>query len=188
MNEAPDIHELVGERISLRPLHADDFEAVYQAASDPLIWEMHPEPTRYQESVFRDGFFASAVRSGSAFVITENATGAVIGSSRYYDWNPARQEIAIGYTFLVRRCWGGTFNAELKHLMLAHAFRWAKVVWFHIGSDNWRSRRATEKIGAVFSHEENREVHGVNFPTAFYRIDAPTNESPQSQHSAIRPT
>jgi Acetyltransferase (GNAT) domain len=91
---------LVGETISLRPLITDDFEALYAAASDPLIWEQHPEPLRYQRQVF-DGFFAGALASGGALLVTDKTSGEVIGTSRYYEWNPDQREVAIGYTFLV---------------------------------------------------------------------------------------
>ena len=97
----------------------------------------------------------------------------MIGSSRYYEWDPARREVAIGYTFLATSHWGGAVNRELKTLMLDHAFRWAKTVWFHIGSDNLRSRKATEKIGARLSHEGVKVIHGRDYPYAWYRIDAP---------------
>ncbi|HLB31437.1 MAG TPA: GNAT family N-acetyltransferase, partial [Gammaproteobacteria bacterium] len=129
---------LIGESITLRPLRAEDFEAVYAAASDPRIWELHPEPTRYLKDVFERGFFASAVASGSAFVVTENATGQVLGSTRYYEWDPESLEVAIGYTFLARSHWGGATNREMKRLLLDHAFHWAKVAWFHVGVTNWR--------------------------------------------------
>ena len=33
---------LVGETITLLPLRADDFESLYEAAADPLLWEQHP--------------------------------------------------------------------------------------------------------------------------------------------------
>ena len=164
---------LTGKRITLRPLRAEDFEAVYAAASDPLLWALHPEPTRYQREVFEQNFFAGALASNSAFVITDNATGRVIGSSRYYEWSPAEQAVAIGFTFLTRDCWGGSVNGELKQLMLSHAFRWARVVWFHIGTSNLRSRKAMEKIGGRFSHEEIKVMNGVEYPHAYYRIDAP---------------
>lgn len=164
---------LVGESITLRPLSARDFEAVYAAAADPLIWEQHPYPMRYKRDVFESGFWASAINSDGALVITDNASGQVIGSSRFYEWDAARREVAIGFTFLSRSHWGGKTNRELKRLMLQHAFRWAKVVWFHVGSSNMRSRRAMEKIGGIFSHEETKEIHGTIHVHAFYRIDAP---------------
>jgi RimJ/RimL family protein N-acetyltransferase len=161
---------LTGPTITLRPLRAEDFDELYAAASDPLIWEQHPDPLRHQREVFRDNFFLGGVSCGSAFVVTEKASGRVIGSSRYYEWDAARKEVAIGYTFLVRDHWGGATNAEMKRLMLDHAFRWAEVVWLHIGADNWRSRKAAEKIGAVLSHVEEREAKRGLERQAFYKI------------------
>ena len=163
---------LVGETISLRPLRAHDFEALYAVAADPLIWEQHPEPRRYQRPVFED-FFASGLASGGALVVTDGRSGDIVGSSRYYDWNPAERAVAIGYTFLARSHWGGVTNREMKQLMLDHACRWADVVWFHVGKTNWRSRRAMEKIGARVSHEAGRKSNGVVHDFVFYRIEAP---------------
>jgi len=37
---------LYGRRLALRPLREADFETLYKAASDRLIWEQHPEPQR----------------------------------------------------------------------------------------------------------------------------------------------
>ncbi len=138
-----------------------------------MIWEQHPEPLRYQRQVFESGFFAGALASGGALVVTDNSTGKVVGSSRYYDWNPAEAEVAIGFTFLARSHWGGATNREMKQLMLNHAFQWAKVVWFHVGKNNWRSRKAMEKIGGTLSHEERKELNGVVHDYAYYKIELP---------------
>jgi RimJ/RimL family protein N-acetyltransferase len=77
------------------------------------------------------------------------ASGAVAGSSRYYGWDPDQREVAIGYTFIGRRFWGGAHNHELKRLMLRHAFGFADVVWFHVGLCNGRSQTAMARIGAT---------------------------------------
>ena len=163
---------LSGDKISLRPLTTDDFEPLYKAASDPLIWEQHPVPTRYQRQDFSD-FFEGALASAGALVITDNTSGELIGSSLYYEWNPDTREVAIGYTFLIRSRWGGVTNRELKQLMLDHAFRWAKAVWFHVGKNNWRSRRAMEKIGGKLSHEASREYKGVVHDYVYFKIEKP---------------
>ena len=160
---------LVGASLTLRPLVAEDFEPLHAAASDPLIWEQHPQPTRWQRDVFRSNFFEGALASGSAFVVLDNATDAIIGSTRYYDWWPQSREIAIGFTFLTRPYWGNGANHEMKQLMLSHAFRWADTVWFHVGEHNGRSRRALVKIDARFSHQ----VEGK----AFYRHEKPVTAS-----------
>lgn len=162
---------LEGELLRLRPLRAGDFELLYQAASDPLIWAIHPDPERYRRDVFERNFFNPALQGTGALIVIDRAGGGVIGSSRYYEWAPDEATVAIGYTFLARSHWGGQFNRELKALMLAHAFRFAKRVWFHIGVDNLRSRRAMEKIGGRLSHLEMRDQSGRQVENAYYFVD-----------------
>jgi RimJ/RimL family protein N-acetyltransferase len=137
---------LRGELLELRPLRPDDFDALYAVASDPLLWAQHPDADRWQEPVFRR-FFADALASGGALLVTDRATGEVIGSSRYHGYDPAARVVEIGWSFLARKHWGGRYNGEMKRLMLAHAFRSVDRVAFIIGPENWRSRKAVEKIG-----------------------------------------
>lgn len=139
---------LRGELVELRALRADDYDALYAVASDPLIWEQHPSSDRYQPEVFR-AFFQEALESGGALLVTDARTGAVIGSSRFHGYDPGKREIEIGWTFLARSHWGGTYNREMKDLMLQHAFRFVDRVYFIVGTENYRSQRAMEKIGAV---------------------------------------
>jgi RimJ/RimL family protein N-acetyltransferase len=139
---------LLGELLELRPLRADDFEALFQVAADPLIWKQHPEPNRYQQATFR-AFFEEALMSGGALVAVDRANGHIIGSSRYHGYDAERSVIEIGWSFLARAYWGGQYNGEMKRLMLEHAFRSVQRVIFIIGPDNRRSQRAVEKIGGV---------------------------------------
>ena len=106
-------------------------------------------------------------------MVIDNTTGEITGCSRYYEWNPDTREVAIGYTFLIRGRWGGVTNRELKQLMLDHAFRWARAVWFHVGKNNWRSRRAMEKIGGKLLHEAGREYNGVVHDYVYFKIEKP---------------
>ena len=134
--------------MTLRPLRAEDFQDLYAVASDPLIWAQHPVSDRYKPDVFA-AFFREALESGGALIAIDTADGRVIGSSRYYGHDPEKSEIEIGWTFLARSHWGGTYNGEMKRLMLRHAFTFVDHVVFLIGPENWRSRRAIEKIGGV---------------------------------------
>ncbi len=138
---------LVGPLLEVRPLKAGDFDALFRAASDPLIWEQHPESTRYKKETFQK-FFDSAMESGGAFAVIERASSRIIGSSRYCNLKPEESEIEIGWTFLERRVWGGGYNRELKKLMIEHALQFVERVVFVVGEHNQRSRRALEKIGA----------------------------------------
>jgi RimJ/RimL family protein N-acetyltransferase len=139
---------LTGNLIQLRPLRTEDWNDLFAVASDPLIWKLHPARDRYQEPVFRE-FFREALASGGAFAILDAQTKAIIGSSRYFGYDQEKSEVEIGWTFIARRYWGGIHNAELKRLMLDHAFQYVDNVVFFVGEHNLRSRRAMEKIGGV---------------------------------------
>ena len=140
---------LTGNLITLRPLTPQDFDLLFTAASDPLIWEQHPENDRYTRKVFQN-YFDGAMESKGAFAIIDRKSGRIIGSSRYCNLNEAKSEVEIGWTFLERTFWGGTYNRELKSLMLDHAFRFVDRVLFVVGENNIRSQKALEKIGAKF--------------------------------------
>ncbi len=150
---------LESELLKIQPLMADDFEALYNIASDPFIWEQHPNRDRYKRSVF-ENFFKGAMESGAAFLVLDKKTGETIGSSRYYDLNFLEKSIAIGYTFLAKSHWGGAYNNALKALMLNHAFTFFDRVILHIGANNIRSQKATEKLGAKKIGEIEMEYYG----------------------------
>jgi RimJ/RimL family protein N-acetyltransferase len=150
---------LLGKLIEVRPLALEDFDALFAAAGDPLIWEQHPESDRYQREVFQR-FFDGAIESKGAFAVVERESGRIIGSSRYCNLNPAECEVEIGFTFLERAFWGGAYNRELKALMLEHAFRFVERVVFVVGENNLRSQKALEKIGARFLKKAEARTPG----------------------------
>jgi RimJ/RimL family protein N-acetyltransferase len=139
---------LVGPTVTVRPIAAADWRELFAAGSDPEIWKVHPVPDRYTEAGFRK-FFDSAVDSKMSFVFVDRVTGRLIGSSRYYGYEPELSEIEIGWTFLARSHWGGATNREVKRLMLDHAFTFVDTVIFWVGDENWRSQGAMTKIGGV---------------------------------------
>jgi len=150
---------LENQRIRLQPLQAGDFEALCAVASDPLIWEQHPNRERYRREVF-ENYFKGAMESGGALLIRDSQSDVILGSSRYYDWDDGRRCIAIGYTFIARSHWGGGYNRSLKTLMLDHAFRFVDRVEFHVGANNKRSRMAMQKLGAALTGEAAISYYG----------------------------
>ncbi len=155
---------LQNDIVRLEPLELSDFERLYEVASDSLIWEQHPEKDRYKVPVFRK-FFDGAIASGTAFLIVDASTGEVIGSTRFYEFDAENRSVAIGYTFLARRCWGGVFNRAAKTLLLDYAFRFVEKVYFHVGLHNIRSFTAVRRLGARedkvvdFDHYGNKVPH-----------------------------
>jgi RimJ/RimL family protein N-acetyltransferase len=161
---------LKGNLIEVRPLKPEDFDALFKAAGDPLIWEQHPESDRYKREIFQR-YFDGAIESRGALAVIERASGKMIGSSRYHNLNPAEREVEIGFTFLERAFWGGSYNGELKALMLDHAFRFVDRVVFVVGENNLRSQKAVEKIGARLLRKTERPARdGTPRPNLVFAI------------------
>jgi len=86
---------LENEIVILRPLRENDFESLYQAAKDPLIWEQHPNNDRFKREVFTD-FFKDSIESKGALLIIDKASNEVIGSTRFKPINGAESAVEIG--------------------------------------------------------------------------------------------
>ena len=157
--------------VKIRPLTIADFEKLFAVANDPLVWEQHPNKNRYQRNEF-ENYFKGAIESGGAFLISNSQTGETIGSTRFYDLNEKDKSVLIGYTFLARSHWGGTYNPALKSLMLDHAFSFLDTVFFHVGATNTRSQKAMEKLGAAKVEELDVAYFGEPVRSNFvYKID-----------------
>ncbi len=144
---------LENEEFQLIPLQQGDFESLYEVASDPKVWEQHPNKDRYKREVF-ENFFTGAMESKGAFKIMEKATGDVLGSSRYYNFDEEDNHIFIGYTFYGTKSWGKGINPQVKKLMLDYIFQFVDKVHFHIGKENFRSQTALERLGGQKIAEE----------------------------------
>ena len=161
---------LVGERIELRPLRESDRAALFEVASDPLIWEQHPIPDRWKPEVFQ-GFFDEALARGGALAAIERATGRTMGGSQIRPTPHDPSAVEIGWTYLARKYWGGGFNQEMKRLMLSHALASVPRVLFRIGDANWRSRKAMENIGGELTDiTEDGEYQGKPLRHVVYEI------------------
>ena len=160
---------LIGDLVTLRPLQQSDFDGLYAIASDPLVWEQHPAKERTQRPVFRQ-WMADAMASHGALVAVDH-DGRIIGTSRFEHYDQAASEVEIGWTFLARSHWGGAYNGEMKRLMLAHAFAVVETVVFRVHSNNLRSQRAVEKLGAIRAATQiDPEGRGEN---VIFRLSAP---------------
>jgi N-acetyltransferase len=150
---------LNNEKVTLYPLHEKDFDTLYTVASDPKIWEQHPNKDRWKREIFQI-FFDGAIQSKGAFKIADKATGNVIGSTRIYDYNEQENSIFIGYTFYATSCWGKGINHSVKATMLDYIFQFVSKVYFHIGATNIRSQIAISRIGAEKISEQEVTYFG----------------------------
>lgn len=143
----------------LIPLQENDFERLFSVASDPKVWEQHPNKERYKREVF-ENFFKGAMESKGAFLILDKNSDEVLGSTRFYDFDEKDKSILIGYTFYGTSSWGKNINPQVKKLMLDYIFRFVEKVIFHVGKDNIRSVKAMTKLGAENSGEEEVAYFG----------------------------
>lgn len=163
--------QLANERVTLLPLKESDFEELYAVASDPKIWEQHPSKDRWKKDVFQN-FFDGAIKSKGAFKIIDQATGKIMGSTRFYDYDENENVIFIGYTFYDTAYWGTGTNLSVKTMMLDYIAQFVSKIKFHIGAENIRSQIAISRIGAIKIAEEQVTYFGeapkLNF---VYMID-----------------
>jgi N-acetyltransferase len=145
--------------ILLQPLKEVDFENLFAVASDPLIWEQHPNKNRYQRQAFQN-YFEGAMQSKGALLIFSKETNEIVGCSRFYDYNEKENSVFVGYTFIARKFWGKGYNPAMKELMLDYAFEFVDTVLFHIGAENIRSQIAIGRIGATKKREVVVAYHG----------------------------
>lgn len=143
---------LENEKVKLIPLREEDFERLYEVASDPNVWAQHPNKNRFEREVFQN-FFKGAMESKGAFLILDKNSDEIAGSTRFYDYNEENKSIFIGYTFYGVKFWGKGLNQQAKTLMLDYIFQFVEKVNFHVGASNIRSQKAMEKLGAIKTDE-----------------------------------
>lgn len=92
---------------------------------------------------------AHALGRATPFVVRD-ATGAIIGSTRFYDLEPMVPRLSIGYTWYVPCAQRTGINTEAKLLLLTHAFEQLGCisVVFETSWFNQRSRAAIARLGA----------------------------------------
>ena len=146
--------ELAGHGVRLTPLAPGHADGLAQAAADGRLWELHftsvPAPGEEAD------YIAAALRGQRdghmlPFAVIDEASGAVLGSTRYHDIVAAARRVEIGYTWYARRWQRSHVNTAAKLLLLTHAFETlgCGVVGWRTDVLNIRSQAAIERLGAL---------------------------------------
>jgi len=145
---------LEGRHVRLVPLTPEHVPALWEAGNDPDIWRWtlsqpasEADMRRYVEAALAK----QAAGGGLPFATLEAATGRVIGSTRYHNWEPPHPRVEIGYTWIARPWQRTPVNTEAKYLMLRHAFETMGLARVELRTDalNARSRAAIVRIGGI---------------------------------------
>ncbi|WP_035856904.1 bifunctional pyridoxamine 5'-phosphate oxidase family protein/GNAT family N-acetyltransferase [Cryptosporangium arvum] len=173
---------LEGRYVRLEPLGPQHVDDLLATASDPEVHEHIPHPvpaTREQMRRLVEVAQADADRGVRVpFAQIDRASGRAVGSTSYYEIEPDRPSLAIGYTFLGRAWWRSAINTEAKVLLLEHAFETlgAERVTWHTDIRNVRSQRAIERLGALREgvHRRHRKRRDGSWrDTVIYGMTAP---------------
>lgn len=140
------------KNVVLTVLKPSDFEVLKELARDPNIWKVY-RLTYEQEHYFKSHWFEKAMQQMQtgkriAFLIKENQE--VVGSSSFYEIDPQNKTLYLGYTWYHPKFWGTGINKITKYILLKFAFETLgnNRVGFHVDSENARSCKAVESLGA----------------------------------------
>ncbi|RSD26182.1 GNAT family N-acetyltransferase [Mesobacillus subterraneus] len=144
---------LKGPTLLLVPMKGDQLDELWEAGKNPAIWEFTSSKIRSKEDMRKTIETAESEREKGTqvpFVVVDQETGKIIGSSRYLDLSLAHQTLEIGWTWYQPEYWRTRVNTETKFLLLQHAFEQLGMnrVQFCTDSRNIRSQTAIARIGA----------------------------------------
>jgi len=144
---------LAGRHATVLPLAREHMAAVQAAAADGELWRLWYTgvPAPDQAAAWIDTALAMRENQGAMpFVIRDNASGDIVGSTRYFNVEAAHRRLEIGHTWHARRAQRTAINTECKLLLLTHAFETLNCIAVELRTNffNFQSRRAIERLGA----------------------------------------
>ena len=147
--------QLHGDLVAVEPLEPRHASGLLAAADadEVFAWLPYPRPMDLSEAqAWIDGALADRrAYCRFPFAVLNAEDGSVIGSTSYWDFDSHNAHVEIGSTWLSRASWGTGRNAEMKLLLMAHAFETLGLerVAFRTDIRNERSQRAIERLGAI---------------------------------------
>lgn len=169
---------LKGRRVELRPVEEETLDELFDVGRDREIWRLtsvdYSDPAIFYPS-FKTAMHDRECGKAYPFLVCLGDSGRVIGTTRLLEFQPHDKKVEIGVTWIASEFWGRGINAECKQLLLEYCFETLGVnrIQFRAKADNARSRRALEKIGAMFEgvmRKDKIEPNGNPRDTAFYGI------------------
>lgn len=169
---------LKGNLVTLAPLKREHSDALLAAAADGELWNLWftSVPSSNSIGAYLDHAFKDQ-NDGRAllFVVIDNATQKIIGSTRYCNADGISKRVEIGYTWYAKSFQRTGINTECKYLLLTHAFETlgSIAVEFRTHWHNRASRAAIARLGAkqdgiLRNHQKSAE--GVYRDTVVFSI------------------
>ncbi|MGO4189840.1 GNAT family N-acetyltransferase [Pseudarthrobacter sp. TAF60_1] len=143
---------LTGYGLSLIPLAPEHARALYDFV-DATMWAGMAAPLPATAGELAALFETRITDPASlAFAVTDQRTGATLGTTALNAFDAGQQRVEVGGTFFGRQFWGSHVNPASKHALLTFAFEVLHVqrVAFRCDARHVRSAAAIERLGATF--------------------------------------
>ncbi|MEZ4873922.1 MAG: GNAT family protein [Flavobacteriaceae bacterium] len=159
---------LENERVLLRPLTLDDFQALLPfAQKEPELWTFSLISGAGAENLKSYIEFAISKRKQEdsfAFIVFDKKTQKIAGSTRFYDIQKQHNTLQLGYTWYGKEFQGTGLNKHCKFLLLQFAFETVKVerVEFRADFNNKKSIAAMQSIGCTIEGVLRSNCQGLD--------------------------
>jgi len=183
--------ELKGDLVTLIPMRKTHRDAIVEAVSDGKLWELWYTTVPGEETI--DAYIDAALAGYAAdnslpFVVIENSSQKLIGSSRYLNAEQKHRRLEIGNTWYKSSAQKSGINTQCKLLMLSHAFETLNSVCveFRTHWHNHPSRAAILRLGAKQDgvlRNHQIDANGAHRDTVVFSIIEP--EWPTVKQSLI---
>ena len=116
---------LESNSVRLEPLTREHKQGLCEAISDGELWNLQVTLVPHPDNI--DAFIDKALDlyatgDGITFVIVDNQSNKIVGSSRFMKADFSHKKVEIGYTFLAKSAQRTRINTQAKLLMLSYAF------------------------------------------------------------------
>ncbi|MBS4193122.1 GNAT family N-acetyltransferase [Bacillus sp. FJAT-49705] len=146
--------KLKNEIVCLKVMDENDIDGIFEASKDESIWQHMTQNIAMKEDVIhyvQKSLMAKEQETEIPFVIINQKTNQIIGSTRLMDINLEHKRLEIGYTWLHPNFWRTAINTNCKYLLLRYCFENINLQRVQLKTDhaNLRSQKAIERIGAI---------------------------------------
>jgi len=154
---------LEGRHATLEPLARKHEADLKRAAADGELWRLWytsvPAPDKTRSYI--DAALSMREDLGAMpFGVRDNASGEIVGCTRYFNVDAGNRRLEIGHTWYARRAQRTAINTECKLLLLTHAFEKLACIavefrthWFNHASREAIARLGAKQDGVLRNHQ-----------------------------------
>ncbi|OLC65307.1 MAG: GNAT family N-acetyltransferase [Betaproteobacteria bacterium 13_1_40CM_4_64_4] len=154
---------LEGRHATLEPLARKHEADLNHAAVDGELWQLWYTSVPASDQI--GAYIAAALKmradlGAMPFVVRDNASGEIVGCTRYFNVDAANRRLEIGHTWYAKRAQRTAINTECKLLLLTHAFEKLRCIaiefrthWFNHASREAIARLGAKQDGVLRNHQ-----------------------------------